>query len=207
MKKYGKEIFCGKEGEKLFLVTTRDVATSRVSFGFYTLNRNGEMSDVITIKRSDILRKPAPLDVLLDLDLFLSAEDIDDILDMMRVQLENPELLEVCEKATISDIYNAVVEFIHETKSSKSSGSSVFVDGGNGYIETKEFDVFVRNNKDDFQLSRVEVLNRLKIMGVLKPGRTRPYDTLKKIDGKPRRFYKFEMPNELVDGTEEMEGC
>ncbi len=207
MKKYGKEILCREGGEKLFFVKLRDTATSRVSYGFYTVNSQGEMSCIIKVKRSDILVKTAPLDFLLDLDLFLEKKEIELILEELKVEISDTNMVDTCSRMTISDIYNGVVEFIKENKTKKGAESTVFVEKGFGYVETKTFDMYVCNNKNELSASRKEILENLKIMGVLKPDRTRPYDVLKKIDGTLRRFYQFELPDKFVDGTEAVEEC
>jgi hypothetical protein len=132
----------------------------------------------------------------MDWEAFLDTEDIDVIHDKVRKLLSTPADVSKPDKATMQELKDAVDDYIIRNTKPMGKDAEVFIDGEHGYIKTTRFNDFV-NQYNELGYNRKELLHRLNIMGVLVPLNSGRYDILKKIDGKPERFYKFVMSGEV----------
>lgn len=204
MNTIGKLIYKNSWGYEVYVAAMRDISSSRVSYEFYTFSPDGEMSDIVTLQRKDAIVKKNAYDFLFNFSGDFARDDIDRIKNIMRdfISKENCQGT-VQVKATMHELYQAVSEYIIENAESLSDSvqPEMFIKDGYGYMRTPCMDNFVKENKE-LGFKRIEILKRLKIMGVLLPSADRPFDVLVSLDNKKLRYYKIKLP-EKKDNTEE----
>lgn len=204
METLGEVVYENNRGDKIYAVATRDKSSMRVSADLYIKSADGDMSDIMTVTRRNIMTGKNCLDFLLDRDIDLGMEQIGEIREKVLALLkENANIVEVVEeKAPLNELYNAISSYIRENKEELSDNphAQMFIKENYGYMRTQSIEGFVREHKL-LGYKRQDILKRLKIMGVLKTGTGRPYDTLVSISGKKVHCYKIMLAEE--SGEEE----
>lgn len=194
MERLGTLLYENAEGYKLFGLLARDASAQRVSAQLYGVRPDGEMSDLMKIGRKDACTKKNLGDFLLDLEADFTTDEVLTISSKIRDLLNNDNFVELQNKQTMSQMYDCIIETITEISGEPEHPlhSEIFIENDFGYIHTTIFDAFCQQCQQlDFK--RVEVLQRLKVMGALKVGKGRVYDMTKKVNGKPEKFYCIEM--------------
>lgn len=205
MNRLGQMIYENAWGYEVYAVLMRDVASTRISTELYTVSPSGEMSDIMTVQKQDIMTKKNPLDFFLNLDGDFGRDDIDVIknvvFDMLRGDKKSV-MQTVQIKSPLSGIHYSLSDHIRKNAEELTDNheADIFIKDGYGYMRTECMDEFVKENKE-LGYKRIEILKRLKIMGVLKNGANRPYDVQVSIGGVKKRFYKIQLAEEKV--TEE----
>lgn len=199
MKNFGKLIFTDDFGNQVFAAVMQDASSTRISVEVYLILNNGKMSDIISIPRKKIYASKNTFDIFYDFE-GMSNYGVDKIRNAIMDMLRDDPHGYVQSKATMEEIYDSVCKYIRENEEDlkENSDADVFIRNGTGYIETKSFNDFVKENPD-LGFKRVDILNRLKMMGVLVPAKERPYDTLVSINGNKRHFYKILMTDQTLD--------
>lgn len=197
MNNLGTLLYTSTKGYKLYGLMTRDVSSTRVSGELYTISPKGEMSDLITVRKKDTFTKKDFMDFLLDYAGDFTRDDIDKISVKVKELFAGNDITEIQGKQTLNEMLCTIRNQIR--KISKDSDNSlfqdVFIENNAGYIKTKAFSDFCRQC-EDLDFKRLEVLKRLKIMGALKPGVNRTYDTSKKIKGNVCKVYCISLEEE-----------
>lgn len=205
MDRLGQKIYENAWGYEVYAVLMRDVASTRISTELYTLSPEGEMSDIITMQKQDIFTKKNPLDFFLNLDGDFGRDDIDIIKNALLNMLKKDDkrvMETVQSKYPLSGIYYSLSNYIRENAEEFTDNpeADIFIKDKYGYMRTECMDKFVKENSE-LGYKRVEILKRLKIMGVLKNGANRPYDVQVSIGNVKKRFYKIQLAEENI--TEE----
>lgn len=205
MDRLGKMIYRNAWDYEVFAVLMRDVASTRISAELYTVSPTGEMSDIVTVQKQDIITKKNPLDFFLNLDGDFGRDDIDviknEVFNMLRGD-KRCDMQTVQTKSPLSGIHFSLSGYIRENAEELTDNpeTRIFIKDGYGYMHTECMDEFVKENSE-LGYKRIDILKRLKIMGVLKNGANRPYDIQVSIGGVKIRFYKIQLAEEKV--TEE----
>ncbi len=196
MHRLGKRIYKNKNGYEVFVVYMRDAASSRISVEMYTVSPSGEMSDLITVPRRDLVGRKS-LDFFLDLDGDFCLDDIVAIKNESVKNLQDAKIETTQTKSPLDGIHYAFSNYIrkNEKELGKNPDADIFIRDGYGYLRTDCMDKFVREHPE-LGYKRVEILKRLKIMGVLENSPNRPYDVLISINNSKRRFYKILLADE-----------
>ena len=208
-KRVGKWLYTNDWMYEAYVAITQEMSSKRVSFDFYTISPDGEMSDIISVKRSDIFGKANSLDFFIDMDGDFSRDDVLNIKGALTDLLfDNKKYrMDVQAKATMEEIHKAISKYmlIHEEDLGEGS-AKIFVLGNYGYMLTTEMEEFMKVYKEKLGFKRVEVLKRLKIMGKLDVGKNRSYDIQVSINGRKLKYYKIllaeiDMKEEDADET------
>lgn len=190
-------------GNKVFMAPMRDVASSKVSVDLYVVTPEDKMTELYTIQKQDVYNKKSCFDFLLGLEFGFKRDDVDKIKNGVMDALENGSCMLTAQgKATCEEMHKAVCRYIEDNKEELEDNpeAEVFVRDGYGFILTKRFDAFVKENAD-LGRKKLEILKHLKVMGALKPSDSRVYDVQVKRKSDSPYFYRIEMVNtEEVDG-------
>lgn len=196
MNRLGKRIYENKNGYGVYAVYMQDPASTRISVEMYTVSPSGVMSDLITVSRRDLIRKKT-LDFFLDLDGDFSYDDILSIQKEAVKNLKNAQMEMSGGKYPLAGMQHTVNSYIRNNAKELQANpdAAIFIRDGFGYIRTDCMDKFVKEHPE-LGYTRVEILKRLKIMGVLKNAPKRPYDVLVSINNKKMRFCKIILADE-----------
>lgn len=205
MERLGEKVYENAWEYAVYVVFIRDISNKRVSMELYILSPEGEMSDLVTVKKSDFVTKKNCLDFLFCQEGGFTRDDIDSIKNSLSNLLkeENIALVDTQDKATMKEIYSFLITHIKENAEelSDNPNAPIFIKDNCGYMETKLMNDFVKTYRDELGFSRIEILKRLKIMGVLIPGKGRPYDVQVKIGGRQIKCYRIVMPEKAPTET------
>lgn len=187
-------IFTNKKGYKVYAVGVKDVASTRVSVECYVKSPKGEMSEIFSVRRRDLMNRKNSLDFFYDLDGGFKDEEVDSLSSIFRDLVDKDGKMTIQSKASPTDIHHAVSEYIREEAENLKDNPkpSIFIRGKYGYMETCFMDQMVSANRD-LGVKRKDVLKILKIMGVLITGKNRPYDNIVTVSGEKKRVYKIEL--------------
>ncbi len=196
MNKLGKKIYINKNGYEVFVVYMRDAASTRISAEMYTVSPSGEMSDLITVPKHDLVGKK-PLTCFLDLDGDFDFNDILNIKAKAVEGLSDAQKESTLNKSPLAGIHVTFSRHIRKNAEELQDNpdADIFIKGGYGYLRTDCMDKFVREHPE-LGYKRVEILKRLKIMGALENAPNRPYDMLISINNVKKRFYKVLLADE-----------
>lgn len=201
MNRLGVKIYENAWGYEVYAVFMRDISNKRVSVELYILSPEGEMSDLMTVTKCDFVTKRNCLDFLINQEGSFTRDDIDGIKYEISNVLKkgNISLVDTQNKATMQEIYRALTAYIEENAEelTDNPNASIFIRDNYGYMETKVMNAFVKANKEELGFSRIDILKRLKIMGVLLPAKDRPYDMPMKIEGRQIKCYRVVMPEKV----------
>lgn len=205
MDRLGKLIYKNAWEYEVYAVLMRDVASTRISTELYTVSPSGEMSDIMTVQKQDIITKKNPLDFFLNLDGDFGRDDIDVIKNVVFEMLRGDKrsvMQTIQIKSPLSGIHYSLSDYVRKNAEELTDNpeADIFIKDGYGYMRTECIDAFIKENSE-LGYKRIEILKRLKIMGVLKNGANRPYDIQVSIGGVKKRFYKIQLAEEKV--TEE----
>lgn len=203
----GEVIFESDFGYKVKAVTMEDKATTRISIDIYIESPEGEMSDLITIQKKDVYTKKNWASVFWGLEADLSRNDIDTIKEKIADIIKRNPSTYFQSRETLKDMYKIFSAYIRENKdcSYEKEGeilTGIFIRNDYGYIDSQMLDVFVREYKH-IGYKRIDIIKRLKIMGVLEGAGGRN-DVLVSVNGKKRRYYKILLTDEF-EADEECE--
>ncbi len=206
MHRLGKRIYKNKNGYGVYAVYMRDAASSRISVEMYTVSPSGEMSDLITVPKHVLVGKKS-LDFFLDLDGDFCLDDIVAIKNEAIKNLKDTKIETTQIKSPMARIHDTLSSDIRKNAKDLQDhpDADIFIKDGYGYLRTDCMDKFVREHPE-LGYKRVEILKRLKIMGVLVNSPNRPYDVLVSINNSKRRFYKILLADEsrLEDKPDEV---
>lgn len=195
----GKVVFETAWGHKFYVVQTRDVARKRVSVDFYMVTPEGEMSEIISVERSDIFKKKGWNSFLYGYEAKLGRDEVMEISDKVikMVRQADTDFVDIETKATPQEVYENCIDFIYANKESleDNADAKVFIHNGYGCIETKEIERFIKEYREELRgYKRVDILKCLKFMGKLIPGNGRPYDAQMRVKGNLRKCYRILLP-------------
>lgn len=187
-------IFTNKKGYKVYAVAMKDVASTRVSLECYVKSPEGEMSEIFSVRRRDLVTGKNPLDFFFDLDGGFENAEVDSLSSIFLELVDTGGKMTIQSKATPPEMYHEISAYIKEyvEKWKNNSMSGMFIRGEYGYLETKLMDRMVLDNKE-LGYKRKDMLKTLKIMGVLKTGTNRPYDNIVTVNGEKKRVYKIKL--------------
>lgn len=207
MDRLGELIYENDFEYKVYAVSMRDNATTRISYEIYIMSPEGTLSDLITIQKKDVYTKKNWADIFWGLEAGFSRDDIDSIkLKIMNI-LGNSHDTCFQSRETLEGLHQIISSYIRENENCpyQKDGKTVtgiLIKGDYGYIDSLMLDAFAKEHKD-VGYKRLEIIKRLKIMGALKSSNGRN-DILVSIGGKKRRFYKILLAEEPAE-TEECE--
>lgn len=193
---------------KVFAVVESDVNSKRVGVNLYVEYADGSVSDIYSMARKDVVKKMNSFD-----NIFGNIEGNFGDDDIAKIKQEVEKLVVASDKsdssvytvtqnrATLEEILERICKFIFEKmidnkKESESENKKeirkVFFKEKYGCMETSFMDDFLKCNKD-LGYKRIELLKRLKIMGLLKVSNNRPYDYLESIGNEKVHVYKIDL--------------
>lgn len=203
MEKLGTLIHTNAWEYQVMALATKDKSSKRMSLHMYTVDPEGNISDIFTISRKDYFTKKNAFDFFYDIEGDFKRDDIDKIRGAVFELFKDENNISITQnKATMQEIHRAVSDFIREECEDLEDNpeANVFIKDEYGYILPAYMDLFVKSSSKELGFSkRVEVLKRLKIMGALHNGNNRPYDVLISRKGNKQRFYKIELADEMLD--------
>ena len=204
MDRLGKMIYENAWGYEVYMVLLQEKASTRISIELYTVSPEGKMSDTISIQRQDIMSKKNPLDFFFNLDGDFEQLDIDSIKYAIKQNLGIDKKIDetIQNKYTMDELHQAFSDYIREEAEMlhDNSEADIFIRDGYGYLKTDKIADFIKKH-EELGYKKLDILKRLKIMGVLKNGANRPYDIQVSIGGVKKRFYKIQLAEAKV--TEE----
>lgn len=202
--KLGTVVYAHDFGHKVYAVLMGDKSSKRLSVNIFIEYEDGSMSDIVTIPRKDSFGKKA-FDFLMDMYGGFGKEEVEKVKAAVANIIKDDSLVQIVQsKATMLEIHQSVSKYIFKKAEDLADNpdAEIFIKGEYGYISYVLLEQFVKENPE-IGYKRLEILKRLKIMGVLKPGKERPYDTMVNINGNRKRFYKVELAKvsvkEMVD--------
>ena len=202
----GKKVFEHDFGHTVYAVATSEKSSQRVAVQMYVEFSNGNISDITTITRKDIYTKKNCFDFFYEMEDF-GRDEIDRIrMNVLDVLKDTDYRTVIQEKATWTEIHSAVSKFIYDNADDVEEGKAneIFIKGKYGYLTTGAMKIFLKEN-EELGYKRLELLKRLKIMGVLQSAKDRPYDVLVSLYGIKKRYYKIELAENVFDTEEEVE--
>lgn len=190
-------VFTNQNGYKVYAVGVKDVASTRVSIECYVKSPKGEMSEIFSVRRRDLMTRNNPVDFFYDLDGGFDDKEIDSIRSIFLTLIDEGGKMTSQSRSTPLEIHHAVSEYIRKEaeKLKDNPKTNIFIRGKYGYMETCLMDQMVLANRD-LGVKRKDVLKILKIMGVLITGKNRPYDNIVAINGERKRVYIIELAKE-----------
>lgn len=203
MKHLGQIIYENEWEYKVCAVLLRDVASMRISVELYILSPKGEMSDIVSVRRSDFKSKKNPLDFVCNFEGGFTRDEIAIIRNRVKNLFQEYGNAETEQNGcSLREIHCMISEFIrqHAYELEDNPKTEIFVKDGFGYMRTDKMTGFLKENPE-IGYKRVEILKRLKIMGVLKNGTGRAYDTMISVGNEKKRFYKIQLAEQ--EATEE----
>lgn len=207
MNKLGKLIYTTDFDYKVYALTMRDKSSSRVSVEIYIVNPQGEMSDIITIPRKDIYTKKTVFHLFYDFEGDFDKDDISQIAcAILGVIRDESQGVVTQSKATVTELHEAVSEYIRVNAEELEDNpqADIFIKDGYGFMCTDCINAFLKEHKELGYSKRVEVLKRLKIMGALINGTSRPYDISVSVGGEKKHVYKILLADSVSETVEEV---
>ena len=202
--KLGTVVYTHDFGHKVYAVLMGDRSSKRLSVDIFVEYGDGSLSDVVTIPRKDIFGKKT-FDFLKDMYGSFGEDEIASVKNGVAQIIKDDTMAQTVQsKATMDEIHQSVSSYILENAEEleDNADAPVFIKGDYGYISFEKLEEFVKDNSL-IGYKRLEILKRLKIMGVLKPGKERPYDTMVNIGGNRKRFYKVELAKVCTEEKED----
>ena len=199
MNRLGELIYENDYEYKVYAVTMEDKATTRVSVEVYIVSPEDEMSDLIIIQKKEVYTKKNWADVFRGLEADFSRDDIDSIKLKIADIIKRTPSTHFQSRETLEDMYRIFSSYIRKNEecSYQKEGETltgIFIRNNYGYIDSHMLDTFVREYKH-IGYKRIDIIKRLKIMGVLE-GYGERNDVLVSINGKKRRYYKILLAND-----------
>lgn len=194
----GKEIF-KKNGYKLRMVLKHDTSSMRMSVGFFLVAPNGSVSKMTTIKRHNIKFGNSAFDFMLDYVAGFEKKEIVEIIKKVKDEVDIMESEMYSTVATVDEVYQTLCDYII-SKATDKKEKDIYIENGLGHIKTTCLKKFV-NEYSDLGYSRKEILENLKMCGLLSYDLDRSYDKQISIDGKKVRFYVIVLPVDEESGV------
>lgn len=204
LKLLGDKIY-EKGGFALYMILKKDKATLRLSVGFYLVTLDGEISTMTTIKLSDIRCKKNAFTFLLDYIADFDENDVLEISNIVDKQLSVSKNELFTSKVTIAEAHRILCDYIKDkTKNNEiNTKNDYYIENNLGHIRTTLMDNFISDNKELLGYRKIELLQNLKICGLLDYGKGRSYDKQISRDGEKIRFYVVPMYNHNTRGEKE----
>lgn len=193
MKRLGTMIRKNAFDYEVYAVPLKDRNSQRRSAALYTVSPEGVSSDLVIIQRSKMYAKKNAFNFVYNWEGQFDSDDITAIrVALFKCFDEKPVMVQ--EKATFDEIYTAVHNFIkiNAEDLKENPEAEVFIRGDFGYIRTKFFEEFVKENKE-LGYKRQELLLRLQIGGALQCVDKRGYEKLVKVNGKGTHCYVIDL--------------
>lgn len=208
MARLGQKIHTNPWDYEVYAVPMRDINTTRYSVDIYVVAPDGSISDLFTVSRKDYYTGKKPLDFIFDLDGDFDRDDIDKIQEKLIPyfhSVENKNVETIQAKATIQEIHQKISEYIriNAEELEDNISAEVFIRGDYGYILTTKMKEVVKEYKEELGYKKIEILKRLKVMGVLETAENRPYDILVSVNGVKKRYYKIKLADKQEEETVE----
>ena len=187
----GKEIY-EKNGYVLRMVSKHDASSMRMSVGFFLVAPDGSVSKMTTVKRHDIKFNNSAFDFLIDYIAKFEKKEIVEIINKVKDEVEKMEPEMYSTVATVDEVYQVPCDYII-SKATDKKEKDIYIENGLGHIKTTCLKNFV-NEYSDLGYSRKEILENLKMCGLLLCDKDRSYDSQISIDGEKIRFYVILLP-------------
>lgn len=198
MEKLGEILYINDWDYKVRLVRLRETGSKRISIQIYVEAPDGSMSDIVTVKLSDLNSKPKALDFLYDMEGGFTNDDITHIKD--KIKVDRSKVLDIEEKAPVERIHTQISRYIRENGEELTDNiqADIFIRNGYGYIQTGRLEKDLKKEAllQELGYKKLDILKRLKILGALEPGRNRPYDYAIRINGDLKRYYRILLAEE-----------
>lgn len=200
LNKIGTLLYKNPWDYEVWAVIMRDISSQRISVEIYTVSSSGEISDLMTLKRSDLYTNKNCLNFLMNLDGEFSRDDITQIKNKIMEVLNNKNCDTSKERATFEEVCQRLSEYITNLAEDLKDNpdANIFIKDKAGYLNGDALTDFCKLN-NDLGFKKLEILKRLKIFGLMEPGKKRPYDMCVSINGKKRHFYKILLGNTKKD--------
>lgn len=188
--KYMGIIHTNTKGYSVYMLEAQDFGTLRQSFGFFIQSPQGKNSEIVYLKRSQIIKNKGAFDFLFDYDGGFFKSDIDTVKTEALQRMSRPERTEQIDfssKYPIEQAYQELCRYVHDND----GDDGVCVSGGFCNVDTRNFDAIIKEL--DLGYSRLELLRWFKIIGLLRTNKNRPYDfMLTDENGQQYRVYRFQ---------------
>lgn len=194
----GKVIY-EKNGYALRMVLKHDTSSMRMSVGFFLVAPDGSVSKMTTVKRHDIKFNNSAFDFLLDYIADFEKKEIVEIIKKVKDEVENMKSEIYSTVATVDEVYQTLCDYIISKVTDKKE-KDIYIENDKGYMKTTCLKNFV-NEYSDLGYSRKEILENLKMCGLLLYDKDRSYDSQISIDGKKVRFYIILLPKPEESGV------
>lgn len=208
VERLGTCVHTHKDGHKVFAVVENDINSKKVAVNLYVEYADGSVSDIYSMQRKDVVKKMNSFgNIFENIEGNFEDCDIAKIREKVRTLVVTSDKsdsmvhIETQSRATLKEIQECICEFIIERMN---DDERVFLEDNYGCMETTVMDEFLKCNKD-LGYKRIELLKRLKIMGLLKVSNGRPYDYLESVNGKKVRVYKVDLSDVMETFMEILE--
>lgn len=184
-------IYQNERGYKVFAALSSETATKRLAVEMYLEFPDGTITDIFTIRRSAILTKRNTFDFLFDLEARFDEEEVLQISTLLENFVDgNVETVGVGTKMEILELWEHVSEHIRKNAKGieENPDTTIIIKDGYGYIGTEMFGAYVKEHKEELGYSKLEILRRFKILGLLETDKAR-YDKQVRVNGKVKRFF------------------
>lgn len=199
MNRLGELIYENDFEYKVYAVSLRDNATTRISLEIYIVSPEGALSDLITIQKKDVYTKKNWANVFWGLEADFGRDDIDSIKHKIMKHIKKSPDTCFQSKETPEGLHQLISSYIRENENcsyqkNDETETGILIKDGYGYMDSHMLDEFVKENKHA-GYKRLEIIKCLKIMGALVNSNNRN-DVLVSIKGEKRRFYKILLAEE-----------
>lgn len=198
-KTFQGEVIFTKNKYDLRMVLKQDTSSMRISVGFFLVAPDGSVSKMTTVKRHDIKFNNSAFDFMLDYIANFEKKEIVEIIKKVKDDVKNMDAEKYSTVATVDEVYQALCDYII-SKATDKKEKDIYIENGLGHIKTTCLKNFV-NEYSDLGYSRKEILENLKMCGLLLYDKDRSYDSQISIDGKKVRFYVIVLPVDEESGV------
>lgn len=192
-------IYESEGGYKIYAVKTYETGSTRVAIEVFIESPQGVLSDIHTVRKSDLFKKKNAVDFVLDFD-----GDFDE-LSLLTVSEKLKEFVcsefekvTIAEKASPQMLIESLSELlVKEAEAQETSEKpTVVVKDGYASVESKAFKDLVIKHSDTLHYTKLEILKRLKIFGYLETSPNRVYDKYETMGAHGQiHFYKIKLNN------------
>ncbi len=187
----------GTWGDKLYMVGLEDNSKKKLSIGFFVVDHEGKMSEIISISRSKFFTSKNPCDFVYDLAADFTRDDVVIIKNKVLQNLRSINYVDVSEAVGIDEAYMMLCEYVYNHRVE----DSVFIDDdGYGNVETKKLEGILKELECGYK--KLQLLKALKVKEVLLIGKGRSFDyKLYDKDGNPYWAYRIKNIYEVEDDS------
>lgn len=181
-------IHTGTWGDELYMIGLEDNSKKKQSIGFYLIDADKNMSEIISVSRSKLFTSKNPCDFAYDLAADFSRDDVYKIKNEVIKNFRSLKNVDVSEAVGIEKAHFMLCEYVINNE----KPDSVFLDD-EGYcnIQTTEFERILKKLETGYK--KLPLLRALKVKEALKIGKGRSFDyKLYDKDGSPYWAYRLE---------------